>query len=158
MRSTDDNNDRQTNGTPDDYNVQDMDIETAIQPTPIVIQPTSTDTMSIITTEPDQLISTNHTQPDNENNGIPVLSDAIDKQLKPFYIRSTPGSTYRVDDRSTSPRIVIKDVFIPVNNTEAEIIRFLKEHTIAAQEKRRNTRYLDQQRGRCRKLRDALPS
>lgn len=92
---------------------------------------TGTDSMSIVTLDPDQLVSTNHTQPDNENNGIPILSDAIDKQLKQFYIRSTPGSTYRVEDRSTNSRTVIKDVFIPVNNTESEIVKFLKEHTIA---------------------------
>ncbi|CAH4034422.1 unnamed protein product [Pieris brassicae] len=78
-----------------------------------------------------ELVSTNNTQPDNENNGIPILSDAIDRQLKQFHIRSTPGTTYRVEDRSTNRRTVIKDVFIPVNNTEQEIIRFLKEHTIA---------------------------
>ncbi|CAH4037477.1 unnamed protein product [Pieris brassicae] len=78
-----------------------------------------------------ELVSTNNTQPDNENNGIPILSDAIERQLKQFHIRSTPGTTYRVEDRSTNRRTVIKDVFIPVNNTEQEIIRFLKEHTIA---------------------------
>ncbi|VVC93689.1 unnamed protein product [Leptidea sinapis] len=44
---------------------------------------------------------------------------------------STPESTYRIENRSTSSRQVIKDVFIPVNNTEEEIIKFLKEHTVA---------------------------
>lgn len=92
---------------------------------------TESDSMSVISADPNQLISTNHTQPDNENNGIPILEDAIDRQLKQFHIRSTPGTTYRVENRSTNSRVVVKDVFIPVNNTEQEIIRFLKEHTIA---------------------------
>lgn len=91
----------------------------------------NSETVSSVIGEQDQLISTNHTQADNENPGIPIIPDAIDRQLKQFYIRHTPGSTYRVDDRSTSSRVVIKDVFIPVNNTEAEIVQFLKEHTIA---------------------------
>lgn len=89
------------------------------------------DSMSIVSADPNQLVSTNHTQPDNENRGIPILEDAIDRQLKQFHIRSTPGSTYRVDNRSTNSRIIIKDVFIPINNTEQEIIRFLRDHTIA---------------------------
>lgn len=89
----------------------------------------NTDTMSPVTQQ-EELVSTNHTQPDNENQGIPILSDAIDRQLKQFHIRSTPGSTYRVDNRATNARSILKDVFIPVNNTEAEIVRFLKEHTI----------------------------
>ncbi|VVD05048.1 unnamed protein product [Leptidea sinapis] len=89
------------------------------------------DSMSAVTISENQLISTNHTQPDNENSGIPILTDAIDRQLKQFHIRSTPGFEYRVDNRSTNSKTVIKDVFIPINNTEQEIICFLKEHTIA---------------------------
>lgn len=46
----------------------------------------------------------------------------------PKLIRRTK---YRVENRSTNSRTVIKDVFIPVNNTESEIVQFLKEHTIA---------------------------
>lgn len=98
---------------------------------PIQSQIDETDQTSVETEDPEQLVSTNHTQPDNDNKGIPILSDAIDRQLKQFHIRSTPGSEYRVDNRSTSSRIVIKDVFIPINNTEEEIIKFLKEHTVA---------------------------
>ncbi|VVD00465.1 unnamed protein product [Leptidea sinapis] len=84
-----------------------------------------------VANDPEQLVSTNHTQPDNENRGKPIISDAIDRQQKQFHIRSTPGSTYRIENRSTSSRQVIKDVFIPVNNIEEEIIKFLKENTIA---------------------------
>ncbi|KAJ2947350.1 hypothetical protein O0L34_g17078 [Tuta absoluta] len=102
---------------------------TASQSVPI--SEVESDSMSVASLDPDQLVSTNHTQPDNENSGIPILPDAIDRQLKQFHIRSTPGSTYRVEDRSTNSRVVIKDVFIPVNNTEQEIVQFLKEHTIA---------------------------
>ncbi|VVC99899.1 unnamed protein product [Leptidea sinapis] len=87
--------------------------------------------MSAVTISENQLISTNHTQPDNENAGIPILTDAIDRQLKQFHIRSTPGLEYRVDNRSTNSKTVIKDVFISINNTEQEIICFLKEHTIS---------------------------
>lgn len=119
-RNNTDNNDQ-----PDNNNDVEM---TSIYPSQIDEE---TDTRSATTVDPDQLVSTNHTQPDNENNGIPIISDAIDRQLKQFYVRSTPGSTYRVEDRSTNSRTVIKDVFIPVNNTESEIIKFLKEHTIA---------------------------
>ncbi|VVD06162.1 unnamed protein product [Leptidea sinapis] len=70
---------------------------------------------------PYHLISTNYTQPDNENAGILILTDAIDRKLKQFHIRSTPGLEYRVDNRS---KTVIKDVFIPINNTEQEIILY----------------------------------
>lgn len=117
--------DNQTNN--DRHSVMDQDVPSESDGT----EQTDADQMSVVTGEPDHLVSTNHTQPDNENIGIPTLSDAIDRQLKQFHIRSTPGSEYRVENRSTSSRIVIKDVFIPINNTEAEIIRFLKEHTIA---------------------------
>lgn len=112
--------------------VGDSDTHINQDDAPIVL-PTTTESETASTTSagPSQLISTNHTQADNENQGIPIVTDAIDRQLKQFYIRSTPGSEYRVDDRSTNARVVIKDVFIPVNNTEPEIVRFLKEHTIA---------------------------
>ncbi|CAH2088138.1 unnamed protein product [Euphydryas editha] len=112
------------NSNNDDDN--DITLRADVQPPSIESE---SDSMSVI--DPDNLVSTNHTQPDNENQGIPILEDAIDRQLKQFHIRSTPGSTYRVDNRSTTSRKIIKDVFIPVNNTEEEIIQFLKEHTIA---------------------------
>ncbi|CAK1592478.1 unnamed protein product [Parnassius mnemosyne] len=118
-----DNNDDNSN-----INDNNVTVRPNVQPP---LTDTESDSMSIVTRDPDHLVSTNHTQPDNENNGIPILSDAIDRQLKQFHIRSTPGSTYRVENRSTNSRTVIKDVFIPVNNTEKEIIQFLKEHTIA---------------------------
>lgn len=98
---------------------------------PLSIPTATSDSMSIVSSDPNQLVSTNHTQADNENNGIPIIDDAIERQQKQFYIRSTPGSTYRVENRTTNSKVTIKDVFIPVNNTEQEIIRFLKEHTIA---------------------------
>lgn len=60
---------------------------------------------------------------------MPEIDDAIDRQLKQFHIRKSPGDTYRIDDRSKG-KTVIKDVWIPINNTENEIINFLKEHTI----------------------------
>lgn len=66
----------------------------------------------------------------NQLDLIPISQDAIDKQLKQFHIRSSPGTKYRVEDKSKSNRI-IKDVYIPVNNTETEIIKFLREHTVA---------------------------
>lgn len=62
---------------------------------------------------------------------IPSCDDAIDKQLKQFHIRSAPGTQYRVEDKSKNNRI-IKDIYIPINNTEPEIIKFLQEHTVAA--------------------------
>lgn len=65
----------------------------------------------------------------SENNKIPETNDAIDRQLKQFFIRKTPGDTYRVDDRSKG-KIIIKDVWIPINDTTNQIIQFLKEHTI----------------------------
>lgn len=105
---------------------RDLTVDTAVVPAT-----DDAESLSSILRELDKLVSTNHTQADNENPGIPIIPDAIDRQLKQFYIRSTPGSTYRVDDRSTNSRVVIKDVFIPINDTETEIIRFLKEHTIA---------------------------
>ncbi|VVC87819.1 unnamed protein product [Leptidea sinapis] len=86
-----------------------------------VLSHAESDSMSAVTISENQLISTNHTQPDNENAGIPILTDAIDRQLKQFHIRSTPGLEYRVDNRSTNSKTVIKDVFIPINNTEQEI-------------------------------------
>lgn len=91
----------------------------------------NSDSMSVISLEPIQLVSTNHFQPDNENNGIPIVDDAIERQQKQFYIRSTPGAKYRVENRATNSKVVTKDVFIPINNTERKIITFLKEHTIA---------------------------
>lgn len=90
------------------------------------------DSMSVVTNADDQLVSTKHTQPDNENQGIPILTDAIERQLKQFHIKSTPGSKYRVENRVTNTKMVIKDVFIPVNDTENQIVQFLKEHTIPA--------------------------
>lgn len=65
----------------------------------------------------------------NKNN-LPQTTDAIDRQLKQFYIRQSPGSEYRVEDRSKG-RTIIKDVFIPINDTQNQIIKFLLEHTIA---------------------------
>lgn len=114
-------------------NVIDTDIDGGIPVENAIVLPPSVEleTASYTSAEPDQLIPTNHTQVDNENPGIPIIQDAIDRQLKQLYIRSTPGSEYRVDNRSTNSRMVIKDVFIPINNTESEIVRFLKEHTIA---------------------------
>lgn len=65
-----------------------------------------------------------------EQNKLPQTSDAIDRQLKQFYIRKSPGSEYRVEDRSKG-RTIIKDVFIPINDTHNQVIKFLLEHTIA---------------------------
>lgn len=71
----------------------------------------------------DDHCNTSHTE-------IPTCLDAIDKQMKQFYIRSSPGTKYRVEERSKG-NFIIKDVFIPINETESEVINFLKEHTIA---------------------------
>lgn len=91
---------------------------------PFVLPTTAeSETASTTSAGPSQLVPTNHTQADNENQGIPIVTDAIDRQWKQLYIRPTPGSEYRVDDRSRNTRVVIKDVFIPVNNTEPEIVR-----------------------------------
>lgn len=64
------------------------------------------------------------------NSDIINCPDAIDKQLKQFHIRSSPGSEYRIEDKSKS-NFTIKHVFIPINNTKTEIVKFLKENTIA---------------------------
>lgn len=65
----------------------------------------------------------------NSENKIREINDAIDRQLKQFHIRKTPGDSYRIEDRSKG-KMIIKNVWIPINNTKNQIIQFLKEHTI----------------------------
>lgn len=79
----------------------------------------------------------NNNTKENENdisslgsNEIPICQDAIDKHLKQFHIKSAPGTEYTLNDRSKR-NCMIKDVFIPINNTREETIKFLKENTIA---------------------------
>ncbi|XP_028037319.1 uncharacterized protein LOC114248310 [Bombyx mandarina] len=73
------------------------------------------------------------TQPPTQNEStidrMPEIDDAIDRQLKQFHIRKTPGNQYRFEDRSKG-KTMIKDVWIPINDTKQQIIQFLKEHTI----------------------------
>lgn len=60
---------------------------------------------------------------------IPQIEEAIDRQQKQFHIRKTHGDKYKIDDRSKG-KTIIKDVWIPINDTRQQIIEFLKENTI----------------------------
>lgn len=66
---------------------------------------------------------------ENTSIKIPQIEDAIDRQQKQFHIRKTHGDKYRIDDRSKG-KIIIKDVWIPINDTRQQIIEFLRENTI----------------------------
>lgn len=68
--------------------------------------------------------------PSRLEDNMSICNDAIDKQSKQFHIRSSPGNEYNVIDKSKN-NFTIKEVYIPINNTENEIIKFLREHTIA---------------------------
>lgn len=96
----------------EDFDPTDIDIRTLLD---IPITPETVD----------QPLNTENNQIDK----IPEIDDAIDRQQKQFHIRKTPGETYRVDDRSKG-KVIIKDVWIPINNTREQIIQFLKDHTI----------------------------
>ncbi|CAF4800983.1 unnamed protein product [Pieris macdunnoughi] len=126
-------NNPQPSTSAEDIDLENIDIRTLLD-IPITpdntSQPQETETQcDIIIPHQEQIqpsqSKTNKTSTDN----IPKIDDAIDRQLKQFHIRKTPGDTYRIDDRSKG-KIVIKDVWIPINNTREQIIQFLKEHTI----------------------------
>ncbi|CAH4037752.1 unnamed protein product [Pieris brassicae] len=86
-------NDRQTDDEPmagPSRQDDNLDPDVQLDPQSPSIEESAIDKNQLTEVE---LVSTNNTQPDNENNGIPILSDAIDRQLKQFHIRSTPGHT-----------------------------------------------------------------
>lgn len=58
-----------------------------------------------------------------DNKEIPCCTDAIDKQLKQFHVRSTPRLEYTVEERYKT-NFTTKHVFIPINNTNENIVRF----------------------------------
>ncbi|CAF4935569.1 unnamed protein product [Pieris macdunnoughi] len=126
-------NNSQPSTAAEDIDFENIDIRTLLD---IPITPDNTNQPQDTETQPDIIIphqkqiqptqsKTNKTTTDI----IPKIDDAIDRQSKQFHIRKTPGDSYRIDDRSKG-KIVIKDVWIPINNTREQIIQFLKEHTI----------------------------
>ncbi|KAL0859582.1 hypothetical protein ABMA27_010718 [Loxostege sticticalis] len=108
-----------------DIDVCDVDIRTLLD-----IPVTPNDTQSQRNENMDGITDNDDVITDDSNKIIPTCPDAIDKQLKQFHIRSSPGNEYRIEDHSKK-NFVIKNVFIPINNTEEQVIKFLREHTIA---------------------------
>ncbi|KAL0849026.1 hypothetical protein ABMA28_013399 [Loxostege sticticalis] len=108
-----------------DIDVCDVDIRTLLD-----IPVTPSDTQSQRNENMDGIADNDDVITDDSNKIIPTCPDAIDKQLKQFHIRSSPGNEYRIEDHSKK-NFVIKNVFIPINNTEEQVIKFLREHTIA---------------------------
>lgn len=86
-----------------------------------------TDNMGISIIEPGNLVSTNYSQTDNENKSLLVKYNDNDRQAKKFHLKRTPSSKYRVDNRSTNSRTLVKNVFTKVNNTENKIVTLEKE-------------------------------
>ncbi|KAL0852401.1 hypothetical protein ABMA28_000593 [Loxostege sticticalis] len=86
-----------------DIDVCDVDIRTLLD-----IPVTPSDTQSQRNENMDGITDNDDVITDDSNKIIPTCPDAIDKQLKQFHIRSSPGNEYRIEDHSKK-NFVIKN-------------------------------------------------
>ncbi|KAL0882139.1 hypothetical protein ABMA27_000699 [Loxostege sticticalis] len=86
-----------------DIDVCDVDIRTLLD-----IPVTPSDTQSQRNENMDGITDNDDVITDDSNEIIPTCPDAIDKQLKQFHIRSSPGNEYRIEDHSKK-NFVIKN-------------------------------------------------